>query len=290
MAKDLINSVIPIEDRTVYIVAGIRRNWIIQPRRKHLNQGGNAPKLSTSTPVRVIASLAIISLTIPSLAFAQPEGPPDAGGTAKNSLVAGAWAMQFSVGPDFTINSFRGSTFTLKKHTSAGSAYRLGLTLDIEYSELDQSYQLDTLLRQDNDLQDGTRSFAVTFQKIFYHGDGQAPVHFYAALGPTDGGSWAKSVSTYFASPNTTRRVSQRQTIWTVGVAAAIGVEWFPHSSISLSAEYGSDLAYSSYSMRRKTEPVGDDGQYVTLTVEEDKTRRIELQPNSARLGLSVYF
>ena len=47
----------------------------------------------------------------------------------ENSLVKGAWALQFQVGSNFTLRSFQGDTFSIKKHTSDGKAWRGGCLL-----------------------------------------------------------------------------------------------------------------------------------------------------------------
>lgn len=57
----------------------------------------------------------------------------------KNSLLKGAWALQFQINNNFSVSSFQGSTLSAKRHFSNKKAMRFGVSLSGSISEQDQS-------------------------------------------------------------------------------------------------------------------------------------------------------
>lgn len=198
-----------------------------------------------------------------------------------NSLEEGKKALQFGVNDNFTLSSFQGSVLSLKKHTSDGSAWRLGLSLTLDLGDNDYSWwENDSLVidNGDNDIQ----KVGFDLQRIFYPNPDN-DINLYYGLGPTLTYDYRKSKS--FSSSSSVLSQTRTDRSWRVGGKIILGVEWFAGKSISLNAEYGTSLLYR---YRKYTTEI----LYASGTVRgsESKSNTFQLAPSSVRLGLSAYF
>lgn len=174
-------------------------------------------------------------------------------------LREGAWALQFDVGQNFTLDSFLGSTISAKRHTSAARAWQVGFTLGAGVT----SRETDGGSSRTENQQD----VAVTARYLAYPflGDQETEsVQLYLGAGPL--------VDFRRAS-----QASQTAWQWGIGVSGTIGAEWFVHPRISLNGAYESVLRYG----RERVET--EDGPGRT-------TNRFRLGAGGARFGVSVYF
>src|SRR5262245_23591102 len=48
-----------------------------------------------------------------------------------NPLAPGVWALEFGIGQNFTLTTFNGATIAVKRQSSARTALRAGLTLNL---------------------------------------------------------------------------------------------------------------------------------------------------------------
>src|SRR5688572_28510568 len=90
------------------------------------NRAVPRPRRSPMPLARRFAAFALILV-----AAALAQTPPDARADddeRSHSLVPGAWALQFAIGDDFAVRSFAGTTISIKHHSSANSALRLGFS------------------------------------------------------------------------------------------------------------------------------------------------------------------
>jgi len=175
-------------------------------------------------------------------------------------LREGAWALQFNVGQNFTLDSFLGSTISAKKHTSAARAWQVGLTLAAGVT----SRETDGGPSRTDDQQD----VAVTARYLAYpllDEQDTESVQLYLGAGPL----------IEFRRANQASRTAWQ---WGVGVSGTIGAEWFVHPRISLNGAYESSLRYG----RDRVEPE-EAGPGRT-------TNRFQLRAGGARFGVSVYF
>ncbi len=235
------------------------------------------------TVIRRPLALLLVSLLIAATTYA--ENASTTGGLQKNSLVKGAWALQFEISGNFDLQSFQGSTISLKKHTSDGSAWRIGLDLRINLDDRERTSERDGEVLSQYDYGTNAESISLILQRVFYPSP-MASVNLFWGFGPKAG----------FSHYNYTREVEaiinksgDEVFQWSVGFSGVIGIEWFPMKSISLLAEYGSVLQYEWTESKRKT-LITRPGEGTVLSVDKDKVKAFSLTSSSVKFGLSVYF
>lgn len=206
----------------------------------------------------------------------------------KNSLEEGIWALQFEVNGDFDLRSFQGTTFSLKKHTSNRAAWRVGVSLDVDLEDRDDTDKRNDTTHTLTEWDDDSQSISLTVQKVLYPNP-TGTVSFYYGFGP---------IASFFHFKDK-RKINDRlmnrsdertwsRTGWAVGVTGLLGVEWFPSTKISLLAEYGTVIDYSHSKVER--EQVWRVPGSETVTELESKTKGFSLAASHVRFGLSVYF
>jgi hypothetical protein len=222
-------------------------------------------------------------------AAAQPihPGPPTA-------LEAGALALQFRVGPNFSLTHFAGSTISLKHHLTADRAIRYGLSLGGQLQTEDEWIPTQALPGRtiDRPRLDAT----VSAHYVIHPRLSERPwptISFFLGGGPEfslfrDG---TRTVHPLETGQGVTRSIhDDRRTRYGAGLAGVAGVEWFVHPRISLSAEHQVLVAWSREEriVDRRTEREWAD------TIEQPRTRQTwrgwNLGSSGGRLGVSVYF
>lgn len=202
----------------------------------------------------LVALLLGLGIGVPPAVQAQ-----DASDADSIPLNEGAWALQFDVSQNFTLNSFLGSTISAKRHVSPARAWQFGLTL--------RSSVVSREIEQESSSTEDRHTVEVTARYLAYPLLGEQDsesIQFYLGAGPSIDFGRARE------EPFTDWR-------WGVGVSGTIGAEWFVHPRISLDGAYQSTLRYG----RERREP--EDGPSQT-------TNRFDLRTGGARFGVSVYF
>ena len=226
-------------------------------------------------PRRVFASLftvvvwIVLSVSLVTVAatpsYAQQEEPEE----DENPIQARTWALQFQINPNFTLGAFEGSTLSVKKHTSATRAWRLGVTLEANLADSDSDEGENT--------DENNQLIGVNGHYLFYSAR-KRPVHLYA--GPGLRGFYSRA-----SSKDERRGPSGEQIVlsdvtfvdWSVGLTGTLGVEWVAGKSISLLAEYSTAISFS------RREFFGD-----SRRPSMDRTTW-RLGSDNVRFGLSVY-
>lgn len=204
-----------------------------------------------------------------------------------NSLLDGSRALIFQMSSDVRLSAFEGSTISLKKHTSASGAWRLGLTLSAytQNDESDESFVFDTLLNpaaRDEDRDN--LSFSATLERLRYLVP-ERSISPYYGFGPTVGFAWSKTTAEY-TTPSTLRIQDVEHQSLSVGLRGAVGVEWFPHERLSFLAQYASELIYS-WSKSDVSDLRVDIG---TRTFRRSSQNRFDWRVREVRLGVSAYW
>ncbi|NBC01095.1 MAG: hypothetical protein GVY15_09585 [Bacteroidetes bacterium] len=186
-----------------------------------------------------------------------------------HALQAGAWALQFSVGENFTLNSFLGSTISGKRHVSDARAWQAALTLrGRATSEEDERGSVD----------DGSQALDLTVRYLSYPLLGERPtetIQLYIGAGPN-----LMFDRRTFSRESSEQESSTDRLMWSLGVSGTVGAEWFVHPRISLSGAYETALRYRRQTIEQESE-----------VQEVDETRStFELSPGGVRFGVSVYF
>ena len=187
----------------------------------------------------------------------------------KNSLVKGAWALQFKVDSDAILSEFGGSV-AIKRHVSAQSAFRMGF--DYGLSTMDRSVEDGQQTDRDN----GTVGMFVDYLR---YTDVESPVNFFWGTGPF--GSFYRSKD---SSKQESAEAESVTEIWSAGISGRVGVEWFATRSLSFHAEYFGTACYESRTSTVTTVVSGNSDSY---EVSDDEWR---LTRGPVVFGLSAYF
>jgi len=210
------------------------------------------------------------------------QTPDSAKPTRANSLKPGAWALQFQITQDFTLNAFQGLLLSAKHHFSNKKAVRIGLGLNAsvgESKDLFRNFQSDTLLSSNSGFRESNgQGIDVTLQYLNYPSPNKSANFFY---GIGLGGGFSRSKSNSRSSNSTNSSLTLQ---WNTGFSGAAGVEWFATEKISLQAEYGFTLRYRWLEQTSKS--------YSTILRSEGKATQesINFDPSQVKFGLSVYF
>lgn len=230
--------------------------------------------------VSVWSGLVVLALVVCGVTPARSQ--ESAAKEFRNSLVKGAWALQFQIDDDFTLKSFEGTTLSLKKHSSPRVAWRAGLSVNYSYADTD-------IL----DKRDGSRSWEyrgttietvqLTLQRLSYLNP-RARVNLFWGIGPRTGYQYRDD------SRIVVSRSEEliRSNVWSVGVSATLGVEWFVTGSISLLAEYGTSLMYEHNAMVRTTTTYSADKTSVRKV--DSRGYKVSFAPDAVMFGLSAFF
>ena len=204
----------------------------------------------------------------------------------ENSLEKGAWALQFQVVQNFQLASFQGSTISIKKHTSDGTALRAGISMDFSLQDRERSNIVNDTIVQSEDTDDNMTSFGFVVQMIKYPSP-SAATNLYYGIGPTFTFSHSKDYE-IIEDPidGDSRSNDRRWTRWYTGVSTVLGIEWFPRSNISFLAEYNVSLYYQHTKTTVETWRSSPE----RTTKSETSTGGFVLAGSSVKLGLSVYF
>jgi hypothetical protein len=201
----------------------------------------------------------------------------------KNSLVEGAWAMQFQMSSYFTLSSFQGTIISVKKHLTDQSAIRFGVSTTLNISDDNAHRELITFSNyvNYNSYDNHLYRLSINSQYLYYL-LGSTDVHLYVGSGPEIYYSWDKS-----EYEGDTARYASRDISSGFGMSGVIGVEWFATSSLSLHAEYSTIARYTwtdnkreftNFNITKVPEIKWSSGNYFSLS------------PSYIKLGLSAYF
>jgi hypothetical protein len=180
---------------------------------------------------------------------------------------------------DFKLSSFDGATISIKKHTSARGAWRLGVTLngDISRVRSTTSYGQDPYRQVDGSKADANaQSLGLGLTRIIYP---RSPsiVNFFYGVGPRL--SFGRSHSESSPSVNSPATIRKERN-WVVGLGLVMGVELFPYKSLGLSGEYGSSLVYRWQKYESST----------TSNEQVSKSSGYSFSNGGLRFGISVYW
>ena len=156
-----------------------------------------------------------------------------------NPLAPGVWALQFSIDDNFTLSNFNGAMLAVKKHFSAKSAVRAGITIRAFSADSDYSNS-DTLSAPDTKTSNDDYSAALSLELLKYlRPDGRWS--FFAGLGPEFGVGRSTRKHDYGSVTE-----SLKATGWSATLNGILGGEWFASRAIGIHAEYQLSGGYNS--------------------------------------------
>jgi len=191
---------------------------------------------------------------------------------AEGPMRPGAWAIQFGIGDNFTLNSFSGSAVSVKRHSSANAAWRAGVSFGLSDLASDRTIEdPDTTFLQEFD--SDSQSIGVELDRLHYFGAGPA-VHPYFGYGPR--ASW---LSQYQSDSGFDREVDA----WSAGVGAVFGAEYRATSAIGVHAEYRASFQYTSRTQEERR-------LIVDPAIQRNEDSAWTVSSGGVRFGLSAYF
>jgi len=191
----------------------------------------------------------------------------------------GKFALQFQITDNFQLSNFQGTVISGKYHFSKRDAIRLGLEISMSDTEtevtvknLDTNY-VDQLADESNGF-----GFILNCQYIHYI-RGTEDISLFGGVGP---------YFQYYNSNNKRdivedeieRSLEAETNRYAIGADLLIGVEWWFHKYMSLSAEYG--LKFSYYS----SEIINKDDSRESIS----ESTSFNISGNHVKFGIAVYF
>lgn len=237
--------------------------------------------------------------------------------------ISGEDALQFRVVGTGSSSSFRGTVLSYKKQVNRLHAFSTGLSLRFDKTDTDITSESETirdLLNPQEQLRsiDGTRdrtTWSAGIVLLYLNSiipDGRTKLYW--GIGPdftytSDKNLIDTETVTTTQSENgngiTNRTFNGNSKVrqFDIGLSLIAGVEWFISPRLSITGEYGltggaglgsrksSDLAVSvtESSSINMQDPVSTVTQTSESEGDDDFTRYF-IQPNNARLGISIYF
>jgi hypothetical protein len=190
----------------------------------------------------------------------------------------GKFALQFQVSDNFNLTNFQGTTFSGKYHLSPRSAIRLGFSVNMVNSDMENNQTiLDTSLVVSANANQNVFGMTIRAQYIYYF-PATNEIAFFAGGGPFIRFNTGTNEVNYSNNDPTYRKETLDD--FYAGVDFLIGVEWMFTNSMSLSAEYGLMFFYEKYT--RKVED--------NHIVNETTAKRYNIENDSVNFGISVYF
>lgn len=194
------------------------------------------------------------------------------------------WAMQFEINQNFDLNSFEGSTLSLKRMSSPAKAWRLGLDLDAGTANGDDITVFDDSLTNTSDVDNDHYSIAISIHRVT-NTNPDSKISFFYGYGPFGGYSYTKTGNRIIATTgNSTGQITKSRT-WSAGLRGIMGVEWFFAKNMSLLAEYGSSV---SYRRNKRTQATDYSDGSSRLNERIDKVWNFDAE--LVKFGLSAYF
>lgn len=218
-----------------------------------------------------------------------------AAGTPTNPLAPGVRALQFQIGKDFELKAFDGMSVSFKKHTSAESAWRLGVMLDFAIDDLDAEIgrvDQEDVLVSSNEIDSNGQGLRVDLLRLQYPSPGKS-VCWYWGVGPRARFSRfeEETMSVHGVLPGTETQLTREEShSWSVGALGVGGVEWFVADGVSLHAEYAASLEYGA-ATRESESWRGEDGEPPTTHgASHNASHGWDFGGTQAILGASLYF
>ena len=221
--------------------------------------------------IKISFSFLIASLLFVTTGFSQSTSYLDS--------LDGKFALQFQIEGLFRLTSFQGSTLSGKYNFNDRDVVRLGISLGITDSDIDNSInEIDTTRVYYEYGEENRLDVRINTQYI-RHISVMNDISFFAGGGP---------FVSFFSSDEATKVIrygeetDRKRTLdgFSFGLEFIMGVEWMFYTNMTVSAEYGLNADYSKY------DTVEEEGE----TIQESTRKTYNLNYNRVKFGLSVYF
>jgi opacity protein-like surface antigen len=244
---------------------------------------------------RLLTIACLLGLLLPEPAHAQAERdttrrPP--------ALQQGGWGLQYQMTSlNALLSGFQGSLISARYHLSNRQALRFGVSINASSFDREEG----TTVRFDDDAtaepvseqsaETGSQRFGLSGQYLHYL-EPAPRVFAFVGVGPQFSYSKSSDETTTIPDPDSEdfrEESSTEGTVYSVGVGGTLGVEWFVHPNVSLSAEYPLSFDYiDRHNENTKLSiEAGDVAEEQTTTID---TNRFRVGGGSVRIGLTFSF
>jgi hypothetical protein len=228
--------------------------------------------VSVAVGVAVLLCVAVVAQPVLAAVAERPQGQ----------------AIQFGIGQFLNLKEFGGATIAYQRCLSRNVAWRLGVTVDLNYSASDYSETGtgDADMDASAHLKVWNHQVAVSCEWLVLRG---SPVSLYFGGGPRFSYSTSQDEHVDFALGDEESWHTDRSDVsgLSAGAVGVLGVQWAPSDWCALHAEYRVNASY----VRRVVETwrvVSGDTDY---THDQDETwNGFALDSEGVRAGLSIYF
>jgi hypothetical protein len=221
--------------------------------------------------MKISFSLLFASLIFVSTGFSQSTSYLDS--------LDGKFALQFQINENFSLSNFQGSVLSGKYHFSKRDAIRLGLEFIFGDSESETVVNnLDTNVVDQRVEDINNLGFTINSQYIHYI-RGTDDISLFCGIGP------------YFRYYKSTRNgelvvdeienmIKSENENYGIGLDLLVGVEWWFHKYMSLSAEYGLKFSYLSSKTSFEDDSIKGESEH----------KAYNISGNHINFGITVYF
>jgi hypothetical protein len=191
----------------------------------------------------------------------------------------GKFALQFQINENFSLSNFQGSVLSGKYHFSNRDAIRLGLEINFGDSDSETLVNnLDTNIVDKSFEDNNNFGFTINSQYIHYI-RGTDNISFFGGVGPYF--KYYKSTRNRKLAVDEIENVMESENeSYGIGLDLLVGVEWWFHKYMSLSAEYGLKFSYQSSKSNFKYD----------YREGESEQKAYIISGNHINFGITVYF
>jgi hypothetical protein len=187
-----------------------------------------------------------------------------------NTLKPSIYSLQLKTNGLFAISSLLpGTMISIKKLINSKDSYRISVGVSAEY--LNTTQEMNNYKYKENNEDSLSISLHVSWLRYLYY---NRNMYLYLGIGPF--GKYS-----YYSLKQID--LIQTSNLYSIGIDAFPGIEWFIIEHLSLLLEY--DLSINYQYTFYKTEIYGNSAQWPP-----EKTHKIRLEYNSVYIGLSIYF
>jgi hypothetical protein len=191
----------------------------------------------------------------------------------------GKFALQFQITNNFSLSDFQGSVLSGKYHFSTRDAIRLGLEIFLGDSESETVVNhLDTNTVDQSVDDTNNFGFIINSQYIHYM-RGTDDISLFGGIGPYY--RYYKSTRNRELVVDEIKKISESENEnYGVGLDLLVGVEWWFHKFMSLSAEYGLKFSYLSSKTSFEDDSIKGESEH----------KAYNISGNHINFGITVYF
>jgi len=201
----------------------------------------------------------------------------------------GGWGLQYeATSLEGTLSGFRGSLFSGRYHFGPRQALRIGVAVNAGTVDGEQNRDVDSTRSFEQRFEQNSQHYTVSGEYVWYFETAER-FYLFAGVGPRVSYSRSTEEETERSEDESRiEKTNSETTEYGLGIGGAIGVEWFVHPHVSLSAEYPVRMDYvhergeMTYTLQR---PPGREER--RRTTESD---RFSIGGASVRIGVTFSF